>query len=82
MYNYLFNLHFDVNIIIFFSVLYILQLEFFEVSSYSFINKLGVKAKEGLVEKCSGGRRINIQCCGCLSNLHLAGTWNKRFCLC
>ncbi|XP_012944337.1 phospholipase D1 [Aplysia californica] len=54
-------------------------LEFFEVSSFSFINKLGAKSKEGLIEKCSGGRRINIQCCGCLQNLHFAGTWNNRW---
>ncbi|GFN77900.1 phospholipase d1 [Plakobranchus ocellatus] len=54
-------------------------LKFFEVSNMSFVHKLGVKSKEGLIEKCSGGRRINIQCCGCLQNLHLAGTWNKRW---
>ncbi|KAH9496560.1 Phospholipase D, partial [Bulinus truncatus] len=54
-------------------------LKFFEVSNLSFVHKLGIKAKEGLVEKCSGGRRINIQCCGCLQNVHFAGTWNKRW---
>ncbi|GFS13250.1 phospholipase D1 [Elysia marginata] len=54
-------------------------LKFFEVSNMSFVHKLGAKSKEGLIEKCSGGRRINIQCCGCLQNLHLAGTWNRRW---
>ncbi|XP_013089460.2 phospholipase D1-like [Biomphalaria glabrata] len=54
-------------------------LKFFEVSHLSFVNKLGIKGKEGLIEKCSGGRRINIQCCGCLQNVHFAGTWNKRW---
>ncbi|CAG5133221.1 unnamed protein product, partial [Candidula unifasciata] len=52
-------------------------LKFFEVSHVSFVSKTGKKSKEGLVKKCSGGRRISIQCCGCLQNLHFAGTWNK-----
>ncbi|XP_046564416.1 phospholipase D1-like [Haliotis rubra] len=54
-------------------------MRFFEVSPLSFINKLGRKGKEGLIKKCSGGRRINIGCCGCLSKVHLAGTWNRRW---
>ncbi|XP_067674239.1 phospholipase D1-like isoform X2 [Haliotis asinina] len=54
-------------------------MRFFEVSPLSFVNKLGRKGKEGLIKKCSGGRRINIGCCGCLSKVHLAGTWNRRW---
>ncbi|XP_076444985.1 LOW QUALITY PROTEIN: phospholipase D1-like [Babylonia areolata] len=54
-------------------------LKFFEVSHLSFVARLGNKAKEGMVKKCSGGRRISIGCCGCLQKVHFAGTWNKRW---
>ncbi|KAL5010637.1 hypothetical protein ScPMuIL_012942 [Solemya velum] len=53
--------------------------KFLEVSSLSFVNKLGKKWKEGLVMKCSGGRRISIGCCGCLKKFHFAGRWSKRW---
>ncbi|XP_041354686.1 phospholipase D1-like [Gigantopelta aegis] len=55
------------------------MLRFFEVCHLSFVNKLGKKGKEGLIKKCSGGRRINISCCGCLSKAHIGGTWNRRW---
>ena len=55
-----------------------LQLKFFEVSHLSFVARLGPKAKESMVKKCSGGRRISIGCCGCLQKVHFAGTWNRR----
>nr|KAG5699353.1 hypothetical protein BaRGS_008261 [Batillaria attramentaria] len=34
--------------------------KFFEVSHLSFVARLGLKAKEGYIKKCSGGRRISI----------------------
>ncbi|KAL8559506.1 hypothetical protein ACOMHN_037170 [Nucella lapillus] len=55
------------------------SLKFFEVSHLSFVARLGDKEKEGMVNKCSGGRRISIGCCGCLQKVHFAGTWNKRW---
>ncbi|PVD27957.1 hypothetical protein C0Q70_10533 [Pomacea canaliculata] len=54
-------------------------LKFFEVSHLSFVSRLGPKNKEGMVKKCSGGRRISIGCCGCLQKVHFAGTWNRRW---
>ncbi|KAK7486606.1 hypothetical protein BaRGS_00022131 [Batillaria attramentaria] len=53
--------------------------KFFEVSHLSFVARLGLKAKEGYIKKCSGGRRISIGCCGCLQKVHFAGTWNQRW---
>lgn len=54
-------------------------LKFLEVSELSFVNRLGQKWKEGDVNKCSGGRRISIGCCGCLKKYHVAGRWGKRW---
>ncbi|KAK6187642.1 hypothetical protein SNE40_005621 [Patella caerulea] len=54
-------------------------IKFFEVSPLSFVSMLGSKGKEGMIKKCSGGRSISIGCCGCLRNLHVFGTWNKRW---
>ncbi|KAL4233460.1 hypothetical protein ACF0H5_008141 [Mactra antiquata] len=54
-------------------------LKFLEVSELSFVNRLGLKWKEGDVNKCSGGRRISIGCCGCLKKYHVAGRWSKRW---
>ncbi|XP_041354689.1 phospholipase D1-like isoform X2 [Gigantopelta aegis] len=56
-------------------------LRFFEVCHLSFVHNLGKKGKEGFVKKCSGGRRINIGCCGCMSLSNLGGTWNRRWLL-
>lgn len=54
-------------------------LKFLEVSSLSFVKKLGKKWREGAIRKCSGGRRISIGCCGCLKKFHFAGNWKKRW---
>ncbi|XP_060592026.1 phospholipase D1-like, partial [Ruditapes philippinarum] len=54
-------------------------LKFLDVSELSFVNRLGQKWKEGDVNKCSGGRRISIGCCGCLKKYHVAGRWSKRW---
>ncbi|KAK3096680.1 hypothetical protein FSP39_002327 [Pinctada imbricata] len=56
-------------------------LKFLEVCHLSFVKRLGKKWKEGSVEKCSGGRRISIGCCGCLSKFHLFGRWKNRWLL-
>lgn len=58
---------------------FLFQLKFLEVSELSFVNRLGLKWKEGDVNKCSGGRRISIGCCGCLKKYHVAGRWSKRY---
>ncbi|WAR07270.1 PLD1-like protein [Mya arenaria] len=54
-------------------------LKFLEVSELSFVNRLGQKWKEADINKCSGGRRISIGCCGCLKKYHVAGRWSKRW---
>lgn len=54
-----------------------LQLKFLEVSHLSFVNGLGEKYKEGMVEKRAGGRRIALHCCSC-STCCQPGQWQER----
>ncbi|XP_064594574.1 phospholipase D1-like [Liolophura sinensis] len=53
--------------------------KFFGVSHLSFVKQLGKKGYESMVKKCSGGRRINLGCCACLRQCHLAGRWSKKW---
>nr|XP_006811729.1 PREDICTED: phospholipase D1 [Saccoglossus kowalevskii] len=57
-------------------------IEFLELSHLSFVEELGMKGKESLVKKRSGGHRIPLGCCtrccgGCYCEW--AGHWSKRW---
>ncbi|KAJ8032443.1 Phospholipase D1 [Holothuria leucospilota] len=54
-------------------------LEFFEVSELSFIDELGLKAKEGWVMKKSGGRHVPSGICSCCPSCKMKARYSKRW---
>ncbi|PIK44648.1 putative phospholipase D1 isoform X4 [Apostichopus japonicus] len=54
-------------------------LEFFEVSELSFIDELGLKAKEGWVFKKSGGHHVLSGICSCCPSCKIKARYSKRW---
>ncbi|XP_076810877.1 phospholipase D1-like isoform X2 [Clavelina lepadiformis] len=55
---------------------------FLEVSRLSFIQDLGVKSKEGVIRKLSGGHKIGLDLCGRCSSAfshNVCRRWSKRW---
>nr|CAB3264933.1 phospholipase D1-like [Phallusia mammillata] len=54
--------------------------KFLEVSRLSFIQDLGIKGKEGLIKKRSGGHKIDLYVCGrCCDACEMFARWSERW---